>query len=235
LIKFAALPDQANDFPGIEVLWTGTFWHLWFMPFILIATWCVFVASKPIVCRPKQEWIACAIGLVTGTAIAVLPPPSWVAFHPGFLLLAWQAMPAVCWGAALALAISAGPAGLKKIVNHRRTSILAIAAFSALVAWLAVFGRNTLVENAAGIMFLVAALQPCAPPGISRIGRFGAVAFGIYLSHPLFTKSLESLATKFHLRTSWQLDVTIFTIAALGSTCLSWVLARHRSTRWLSA
>src|ERR1043165_5782748 len=36
LIKSLLVPDQPNDFPGIEALWTGTFFHLWFMPFVLI-------------------------------------------------------------------------------------------------------------------------------------------------------------------------------------------------------
>jgi surface polysaccharide O-acyltransferase-like enzyme len=235
LVKFAALPDQPNDFPGIEVLWTGTFWHLWFMPFILVVTWGVFVFSRTIIGRPEREWIGCAIGLLAGAAIAVSPPPAQVAANRGFLLLAWQAMPAVCWGWAFALAISAGAPGLTKIVNHRLTSAAALALFAALVAWLAVFGRNTLVENLSGMVLLVAALQPSAPESISRIGRFGAVAFGIYLSHPLFTKTLEAVAAKLHVATTWQLDLTIFTIAALGSTALSWALAQHRSTRWLSA
>ena len=117
LVKFAALPDQPNDFPGIEVSWTGTFWHPWFMPFILVVTWCVFVISRTIIGRSKREWIGCAIGLLAGAAIAVSPPPAQVAANRGFLLLAWQAMPAVGWGWALALAISAG-AVAHKIVNH---------------------------------------------------------------------------------------------------------------------
>jgi peptidoglycan/LPS O-acetylase OafA/YrhL len=120
-------------------------------------------------------------------------------------------------------------------VNYRLTSAAALALFAALVVWLAVFGRNTLVESLSGMMLLVAALQHRAPKSISRIGRFGAVAFGIYLSHPLFTKTLEVVGAKLHVSTNWQLDLTIFTIAALGSTALSWFLAQHRSTRWLSA
>jgi surface polysaccharide O-acyltransferase-like enzyme len=67
------------------------------------------------------------------------------------------------------------------------------------------------------------------------VARFGSVAFGIYLAHLLLIKTCEAVATKLHWSISWQLDLLIFAVAAVGSTWLAWALARSRRTRWLVA
>jgi surface polysaccharide O-acyltransferase-like enzyme len=232
LFKKTALPDQPNDFHGIEILWTGTFFHLWFMPFVLLATLTTFVVSRPLVGRPFWECTAAGAAIFLGIILALMNVPAWVAADRSFALLAWDALPAACWGLALALVY---PHGLKNIVARRETSWLAVAGFVALVAWLAVHGRNELVENLAGTLFLIAALQPNSPAWVERAGRFGAVAFGIYLAHLLLIKTCEALATKLHFTTTWQLDLAIFAVAAIGSTWLAWALTRFRRTRWLAA
>jgi surface polysaccharide O-acyltransferase-like enzyme len=232
LFKKTALPEQANDFHGIEVLWTGTFWHLWFMPFVLLVTLCAFSVGRPLLNSIKLEWAACATAIFLGMALACVAPPAWVAADENFLLLAWLALPSACWGFALALAY---PHGLKKIVAHPAASLIALAGFAALIAWMVSSGRNDLVENLSGTLFLIAALQPKSPACVARAGRFGAVAFGIYLAHPLIIKTCEALATKLHWPISWQLDLSVFAIAAIGSTLLAWALTKSRYTRWLAA
>jgi peptidoglycan/LPS O-acetylase OafA/YrhL len=134
----------------------------------------------------------------------------------------------------LALAL-AFPDSSKRIFSNSITSITAFCAFIALVAWLVTFGRSNLVENAAGICLLIAALQPTAPSWVTKLGRFGSAAFGIYLAHLLVIKVCEAVATKLHWPISWQLDLATFAVAAVGSTWLAWELARHRRTRWLAA
>lgn len=231
-VKKMALPDEPNDFSGIEVLWTGTFWHLWFMPFVLIVTLGAFMVGQWVVGRANVEWMVCLTMLSIGMAVAWIGPPAWVAADTNFALLAWNALPVVCWGLALGLVF---PRGLDQLATHRITTLLAGCAFTALMAWLAIFGRNTLVENLAGILFLIAALQPKSPCWIYPVARFGSVAFGIYLAHLLLIKTCEAVAAKLHWSISWQLDLLIFAVAAVGSTWLAWALARSRRTRWLVA
>jgi surface polysaccharide O-acyltransferase-like enzyme len=232
LVKKSALPDEANDFPGIEVLWAGTFWHLWFMPFILLVTLGTFVLCRPVVGHAQLEWAVCVASLVIGAVIACAEPPAWVAQDTTFCSMAWNALPGAFWGLSMALAY---PGRLKLVVDSRITSIIAGCVFLALMAYLCQFGRNMLVENLAGMMFLIAALRPKAPQWVEPLAKFGVVAFGIYLAHPLLIKTCEAVATKLHWPISWPLDVTIFAIAAVGSTWLAWELARHRRTRWLAA
>jgi surface polysaccharide O-acyltransferase-like enzyme len=230
--KKLALPDEPNDFSGIEVLWTGTFWHLWFMPFILIVTLSTFFIGQLILGCPNVERVMCLAMVAMGFVLASIDPPAWIAADTRFCLLAWNALPAACWGLGLTLGF---PSGLNQLVASRTTSLVAICSFAALVAWLAAFGRNALIENATGLLLLVAALQPKSPRWITNVGRFGVVAFGIYLAHLLLIKTCEAVAAKLHWPISWQLDLLIFAVAAAGSTWLAWVLARTRRTRWLAA
>ncbi len=53
--KKLALPDEPNDFSGIEVLWTGTYWHLWFMPFILLVTLGAFAMGQKVLGKQLFE------------------------------------------------------------------------------------------------------------------------------------------------------------------------------------
>ena len=231
-VKSAVLPDQQNDFPGVSALWTGTFFHLWFMPFVLLATLAVFLLGREIIKRPRTPWFASASLLAIGLACALFDRPAFAVADPGFTLLVWQALPAVCWGTALAIAF---PTGETSLLASRSVTACAAIAFLALVAWLAAFGRNTLIENLAGILFLIAALAPSAPAWIGRIGQFGSLAYGIYLAHMLVIKVLEAVATRGGLHVSWPLDVAIFIAAVLGSTLIAWLLSRSPRTRWLAA
>jgi surface polysaccharide O-acyltransferase-like enzyme len=61
------------------------------------------------------------------------------------------------------------------------------------------------------------------------------LAYGIYLSHLLFIKTLEAVGSKLHVPLSLGSSLGIFVLAAAGSTLLAWLLARSRWTRWLTA
>lgn len=229
-VKKFALPDEPNDFGGIAVLWTGTYFHLWFMPFILAVTLGAFAIGKLATGRVALPLSGTMLAL--GIVIASIRPPAWIANDSDFLSLAWDALPAACWGVALAL-ICQGRS--QQWISNWVATAVSVCAFAFLIGWLMVFGRNTLVENAAGFTLLIAALQPDSPHWVQRVGRFGSVAFGIYLAHMLLVKLCESAVTKLHWPVSWELDLAIFVVAAVGSTWLAWVLARSRHTRWLAA
>lgn len=103
------------------------------------------------------------------------------------------------------------------------------------IGWTWRFGRNALAENLAGLSCVLVALAPWSTRLLSRIGQMGPKAYGIYLSHLLFIKSAEAVLNKLHVPATPSLDVGVFALAVVGSTALSWVLARFRATRWLVA
>ena len=69
--KSRLLPDQPNDFPGIEILWTGSFYHLWFMPFILLVSLAAFLVAKFVHGRESLRWPVAIVSLAAGFALSV--------------------------------------------------------------------------------------------------------------------------------------------------------------------
>ena len=75
-VKGVALPNQPNDFPGLEFLWTGSFYHLWFLPFIFVASIAVFSLGSLVIGKTAAEITAAircqAVG--EGVGLAAHPP-----------------------------------------------------------------------------------------------------------------------------------------------------------------
>ena len=120
-------------------------------------------------------------------------------------------------------------------LSSRRVGIVCLMAAAALTVLLCTLGRNSPVENLSGIALLVFTLGDWTSPMLERIARLGPLAYGIYLSHLLFIKTLEAVQAKLHEPPSLTAALAIFILAAAGSTLLAWSLSRWRSTRWLTA
>jgi surface polysaccharide O-acyltransferase-like enzyme len=229
-VKNAALPEQPNDFPGLEFLWTGSFYHLWFMPFILTVSLGVFLLGRLIVARPVLEVAMGFACLILGEVVALWPLPE--TFAGPNLALIYAALPAVFWGIALSVVVHRGPA---RLLETTEAGVLGLIMMAASLAWLWQFGRGNMVENVAGLACTVVALAPWNNRVLAFVGRFGPLAYGIYLAHLLFIKSAEAILTKLGASSSWPIDVMVFLVAAIGSTALAWLLSQSRYTRWLAA
>src|SRR5262249_35109369 len=120
-VKSTLLPDQPNDFPGVSGLWRGTCLPLWVIPFGLVTSLVAFAVARAIICGPNWQWFACCLAILGGLGLSLIAPPQWVANDPGFGLLIWQTLPAVCWGWALAIVY---PLGLSKVVARPAVSML---------------------------------------------------------------------------------------------------------------
>ena len=189
--KSLALPDQPNDFPGIEFLWTGSFLHLWFMPFIMVVSLVVFVIARPIVHSAPAEIAVAVVSVVAGGVLAASPCPA--AWLQTILQLAWDALPAVFWGMALAVAYHRGGA---KWFDNSLSAVFGLCVLVACMAWVWNFGRNNIAENLAGVGCTLVALAPWNSGLLAALGRFGPLAYGIYLSHLLFIKTAEAVLNK---------------------------------------
>ena len=97
LVKAALLPEQPNDMPGWSLFWAGSFYHLWFMPFILVVSLAAFGLGKAVLGRPRAEAALAAGCAVAGLAVALAPTSAF-----GF--------PSTGRGAALAAAVPAASA-----------------------------------------------------------------------------------------------------------------------------
>jgi surface polysaccharide O-acyltransferase-like enzyme len=228
--KALLLPGEPNDFPGIEFLWLGSFYHLWFMPFILLVTLAVFCLGRCAnnVFRQTAVFVA---ALVVGGLLAWWPADD-LAANASFAQLALDALPSACWAVALAIIYTRGGSAY---LSSRRVSAVCLAAAVALTILLCDLGRNRLIENLSGVALLLFALGNWTSPFVERLARLGSLAYGIYLSHLLFVKVFEAVGAKLHLPVTLATSLGIFVLAAAGSTLLAWTLNRWRWTRWLTA
>lgn len=230
--KSVLLPDQPNDYPGIELLWTGSFYHLWFMPFILAVSLVAFLVAKIVLPRQGlyQPVAAACFGVSVVLAAVPFPvEPNLVAYE--YASLIFNATPAVLMG--ISLAILYGPAHCQ--LEHRGTTLLGCLVFLATSVLLYWFGRDRLFETFAGLGFMMMVLAPLQANWAVRVAKLGGLAYGIYLSHLLLIKVAEAVAAKLKFSVTWELDLGVFLFAAIGSTLLAWTLSRWSATRWLAA
>lgn len=228
-LKKLLLPDLENDFPGLEVLWEGSFYHLWFMPFILVVSVATFPVAKAAVgARGTWVWVLSMLCLAEALLL------SWVALsvqEDSYRAIVLNALPAVFLGIALAAPYDR----VGRWLEGRCGMLAGVALFTVCSLLLWEFGRDRLLETLAGLGFFLMVLPPVGGVWISRLGRFGALAYGIYLSHLLFIKVAEAVGMKLVLSPGPGLELAIWLFTLTGSAALAWMLTRSRYGRWLVA
>ena len=230
VIKGWLLPGEPNDYPGVDILWFGACYHLWFLPFILMVSLLAFAVAKMLVVRPGLAPAVFATTLAAGVLIAVTP--MHFVLPDSYADLVLNALPATSCGIALAIACQL----LGTRVLERRMATLGGGLVTAIcIAWVWYFGRDRLVETLAGVGFLVVALAPVSGRVFSLLGKAGVLALGIYLSHVLWIKIMQAVTVRAGFSASWQRDVLVFLVSAVISTLLAWALSRWRWTAWLAA
>jgi len=232
LIKAILLPEQPNDLPGVSMLWAGSFYHLWFMPFILIVSLVVFVIGKAVAGRPALESAVAVLVAVAGIALTAMPTSAMPSTAGQNGRVMERALPTVCWAILFALAWRRPAA---RYLEHRAATACGLLLLAGSIAWMWCASVDRLAEGLAGLGLMIVALAPTTNIRLARLGKLGTLAYGIYLSHLLFIKVFEALGTEFNVAVTWQLDVSIFILSAAGSTLLAWSLSKWRPTQWMAA
>ena len=105
----------------------------------------------------------------------------------------------------------------------------------ACLAWEVGAGRCPGVENAAGALLLLVGLALPPTPLLSRLPRWGSLAFGVYVVHVLIVEAAQDAMNLAHTRPSLARDLSIMAFGLLASVVAVRVLMRWRWTRWLVA
>ena len=228
LAKSQALPEQENDFGGWEMLWVGSAYHLWFLPFILVVSLVTYSLGLLISQDRATKNMIARSAIILGTAIAIAAQLA-DSNSLGWIGLIGAALPSVCWGFALAVAY---PRLEHDSLGGPRTGLML---FSLASVALCFTGRMTLVENLAGVGFMLFACTWRPDVRLAAVAAFGSLAYGVYCSHLAFIKIGEAIAAKLRLPVTASLDVAIFLVTVAASIACAWLLSRTRLTRWLVA
>jgi surface polysaccharide O-acyltransferase-like enzyme len=221
--KARLLPDQPNDFPGVEFFWTGGAYHLWFMPLVLIVCGASFLLARAV--RTKGMTTAATIAAMLALAISLTPAPT----SDDALQLMWEALPAGILGWIMGVTDSTW----KWLPLPRAAQIVCLLLIAGIVVGEAALGRQLTAEALLGGLVLCLALSPAATRPEQHLAPLGRLAIGVYFVHLLWVKVIEALTNIMHYETCWQMDLFTFTATALLSLVTVVVLARQRATAWL--
>lgn len=204
-----------------EMLVYGGVPSLWFLPFAAVAVVAVKLLQRASARLPEPAAIA---GAALLAALATRFVPGWTQEDlTGLPFDVWaRASPAISWGLALGLSLSARPRA------RRRAWLAGVGALALLTSALATDTGDSLAERYAFAVPLVCIAFAWSPrvPGRRALSALASLCFGIYLVHPLADKAIgstfDALAwpAVLHTGTVWVLSAAL--VLALRRSGLRW-------------
>jgi peptidoglycan/LPS O-acetylase OafA/YrhL len=213
-----------------DVLFFGTKYHLWFLPYLLTVT----VLTLPLVVwalRSQRRMAGVTVLLVImASAIIILPEPEALLrgreamplFHlytraPGFL-----------FGLAIGLWMLSG---FRPRVEVRHAvacaAVVVLAMYLSLTTELPKHALNRIGATAA----VLVALAPWRGKFVRWLGSMGKLGFGVYLCHALFLDAYYAAVTKAGGGLTFWVDIGAFVFTIVASFAFAWLM---RQTRWLA-
>lgn len=239
-----------------NLLWSGTTYHLWFLPFLMVMS----VLSLPgilAVLGNRRAEVAAAVALFGGGIALTLT--SHASYLPetlrdpfSFAQVLYYRSPAFLWGLALGLACRSGAPP-----RVGRWGVLAVGVTVAmcLVGYLAAVMARWVPSEATGlgvsspillirlaaVGIMVIAFANWRGELVTRLSSLGRLSYGVYLSHVLFIEFAHAIRIAVQTRVfgmsepkaTAATDIAVFVFALIASLAASWALRRNRSTRWL--
>jgi peptidoglycan/LPS O-acetylase OafA/YrhL len=235
-IKRVTMIDYPPLHLSISMLWTGTEYHLWFLPFLLVASIVSALCCRAILRAPRLRWPAILLALAAMGMIVLAHRPQEMGDDftgPSYAFWQmWWALTSVLSGMAFAWIVVFSAAPLLGV-----PAVVGIGGI-VLAAWMlvqqALHGWMMLPRALAGFGCMLAALAPWRGPlvqGFARLGRFG---YGIYLSHVLVVEMLRATMHHFGFDPTIWLDMLVFALGFAGSIAIAKLLARTPKLAWLN-
>ncbi len=232
--KRFVVPEQHYDLPGIEVLWTGGAYHLWFVPFAMLTSILGFAVGRFLTrCSDTQRLItACCLIVLSGLIANLVWPICANMAEPWRYMI--DATPAAIAGSAAAILVQIRNKSWMFEPGRPSNSFAGIVFFVsiALLVW---DGRNIVLETVVGCSCLAFALSTTFTRLETRFAPFGQYAMGLYFVHLLFIKVFETAGSKFHWHMGWSVDLLVFALTVVLSGFTVWLLRKHRLTNWTVA
>jgi peptidoglycan/LPS O-acetylase OafA/YrhL len=220
----------------LSMIWKGTEYHLWFLPYLLVASILLCAVHKFIIQkRPNLRWTMIGLALAAGVVACYFGKPNGSGedySEPAFEYFQWRInLPATFWAMAFAWAMAAGP------MVYRISSLVGwgglALAFTCSV-WQAVHDIALFPRAMTGLGCMLAALSPWKQQlwaGVAKLGRRG---YGIYLCHVLPIEIVKAITNKKGFAHTPALDVAVFAVSFVAAVSIALLLDRSKKTAWLN-
>jgi len=231
LVKKSISPDEQIDLPGIEFLWFGGAYHLWFIPFALLVSIVSFGVGQSVRhCSERQRvFFACSLSIVVAiSSLYAVPTINWT---PQPICYMFDALPAALFGLSMAILWQLRDR-LWLLDGGRAATTIAIFALIFSGVLLSLYGRNVTLESISGIACFAIGLNVRSGQWESKLSSLGRFSMGIYLVHLLFVKVSESFGNEIHFDPVWILDLGAFAFTLFASCLFVWLLGRYKLTAW---
>lgn len=213
---------------------TGSMYHLWFLPFLLIAT--IILTPLLVFALRRRAWsLILAAVLITGGLLIVRFPFRVSAVHTSdhfyFLDRVSARSPALLWGTAIGLLIASDPR------SWRVSRFMAVVGFGITAFCMGVYwqnGRTPWAANLGGVGWLLVGLG-IDRTAVSRwLSPLGRLSYGIYLIHPLIIAIVYKLWAVQHWPQGPLEVTTAFFAATLVSVGATKFIKSGKSLAWLT-
>jgi surface polysaccharide O-acyltransferase-like enzyme len=212
------------------MLLNGTAHHLWFLPFICLASVITFIVAKCLGTpqEGRELWWALAF-MLAGTAFAFIPCPVIIdtADFPlsYFIDHVWDAFPAVFFGAALFCL-------LRIMMPGALLRGVALVLGLICVGYEFLYGGHAVTPHLAGASLLFFTTTQANRDWMKWVGPWAKLAFIVYLVHVLFVETLQTVAVRFGGVQSLSADLSIWALALVVSMLTARMISRSRAASW---
>lgn len=238
--------------PSLDWFAVGTMHHLWFLPFLLLATVLFAWPLRAVLPHPGLARSLAAMLIVGGAAMTLYPilvyPTGRMEvvyfehFHAKwaeesasdldwtyFVDRVWSRSPGFMWGVAAGILLGA---------NWRRLRLgawgvaLGGAACVGSIAWYWATGRNPVAANVGGVGLVALGMGLGSSALTRRLAPLGALTYGIYLVHILIVLGIWTFARMVKADARPWVGEVVFVLALAGSVAITWLARRWRVGRW---
>jgi peptidoglycan/LPS O-acetylase OafA/YrhL len=223
----------------LSMLWTGTEYHLWFLPFLLL--WSLALAGiHRTLLQFNRHWRWFAIIAVSiigwrlsAAVIPILPPATEMTVDdPRYALTQWWlATPAACWALGFAWLMTLGPAVYSISAAMGWAGIVLLIASSIRQGF---DGIALAPRGLSGLGAILTALMPWRTRVIPALARIGRKGYGIYLCHVIPVEIIHLVFHRLHMPTTGWLDVANWALSFVGAWVIVLILEQSPRTAWLN-
>jgi len=235
-LKYHYYSHQASVPLEWSLLLVGSAHHLWFLPFIFLATFSAFWAAKFLLLRLPAVPVLAVMSCVGALVVVVSSPQAITASASDdglnlgyFAVRALNMLPAAFLGLGLGRVwqeLCASP-------QRKRLAWLGLAIGVLALALGPAFNHTLWLQHLAGFGAVMFALGPWHNAITAVLAGWGKSAYGIYLAHVFWYLALAMCCSKLHIPLN---PVSVFGLMAstlVLSTLSSVLLGRFQFTAWI--